>query len=209
MLYDIKSPKILKDICGLLKFKYLLKLITYNKLIQSKFSIDINSYKKEADIYRLIEKNGKCKEYKNRADLLLFEGEWNNGKRNGHGKEYSHGKLIFEGEFKDGKKNGPGKVYREDELIFEGIFKNGEEWEGKGEKKCSDYYYNGIISEGKLNGEGRLYKELGKLEYEGNFINNKKSGYGKEYMKEISLMIKRMEKEKNMKMEKLNLKVII
>ena len=37
--------------------------------------------------------------------ILIFEGEYLNGKRNGKGKEYNdNGQLIFEGEYLDGKK---------------------------------------------------------------------------------------------------------
>ena len=36
--------------------------------------------------------------------LLIYEGEYLNGKRNGKGKEYYYGDLIFEGEYLDGKK---------------------------------------------------------------------------------------------------------
>ena len=48
-------------------------------------------------------KNGKgyIKEYKN--NVLIYEGEYLNGERNGKGKEYNdNGKLIFEGEYLNG-----------------------------------------------------------------------------------------------------------
>ena len=38
-------------------------------------------------------------------EILIFEGEYLNGKRNGKGKEYNkEGKLIFEGEYLNGFK---------------------------------------------------------------------------------------------------------
>ena len=49
-----------------------------------------------------------CKEYKN--DILIFEGEYLNGERNGKGKEYyDNGKLRYEGEYLNGIRNGKGK----------------------------------------------------------------------------------------------------
>ena len=52
------------------------------------------------------------KEYDISSNIMLFEGEYSNGKRNGKGKEYnSYGGLIFEGEYSNGKRNGKGKEY--------------------------------------------------------------------------------------------------
>ena len=65
-------------------------------------------------------------------DILIFEGEYLNGKRYGKGKEYNYdGKLIFEGEFLNGERNGKGKEYFNDgTLKFEGEYLNGKEWNG-------------------------------------------------------------------------------
>ena len=42
--------------------------------------------------------------------ILVYEGEYLNGERNGKGKEfYENGKLKFEGKYLNGKKNGKGK----------------------------------------------------------------------------------------------------
>ena len=63
--------------------------------------------------------------------ILLFKGEYLNGKRNGKGKEYDIvGELEFEGEFLNGERNGKGKEYYDNnELKFEGEYmeKNGVE----------------------------------------------------------------------------------
>ena len=40
--------------------------------------------------------------------MMIFEGEYLNGMKNGKGKEYE-GKLIFEGEYLNGMRNGQGK----------------------------------------------------------------------------------------------------
>ena len=50
-------------------------------------------------------KNGKGKEYIIITNILIFEGEYLNGKRNGTGKEYNYdwdGKLKFEGGYLNG-----------------------------------------------------------------------------------------------------------
>ena len=50
-------------------------------------------------ILNIGEKNGIEKEYKLNTNILIFEGEYKNGKRNGEGKEfYENGELKSEGE---------------------------------------------------------------------------------------------------------------
>ena len=66
--------------------------------IQTKLLVNLNSYKEYAEIYRVIEKDGKGKEYDISTNELKFEGEYKNKKRSGFGKEYEKGKLIYEGE---------------------------------------------------------------------------------------------------------------
>ena len=87
-----------------------------------------NGYDQNGNIiYKLINGNGKIKEY-NEYGELEFEGEYLNGKRNGKGKEYHiNGKLKFEGEYLDGKKNGTEKEYDYDgKLIFIKEYSNNE-----------------------------------------------------------------------------------
>ena len=56
-------------------------------------------------IYELNNGKGYIKEYDFHNSELIFEGYYENGQRNGKGKEYdSAGNLIFDGEFKNGKK---------------------------------------------------------------------------------------------------------
>ena len=75
-------------------------------------------------IYELHNGNGMVREYDCLEDLV-FEGEYNKGKRNGKGKEYKYGHLYFEGEYNKGKRNGKGKEYnKEGKIIFEGDYKN-------------------------------------------------------------------------------------
>ena len=196
MLSNIKSLEILKKIFSYIYRKHMLKLINYNNSIQSKLSIDLDSYKDNTIVYRLIENNGQGKEYDKDKDELLFEGEYKNKKRNGIGKEYDEGKLIFEGEYKNGIKNGYGKKYdkKNGKLIFEGQYLNGVECEGKGMveeldlevsllRKTLAYYY-GKFKEGKINEQGKKINTIyskDRNDYERNFLKGKKSGQGKEY----------------------------
>ena len=104
---DIKSSYIIKRIFLFLNEEQKLNLIIYNKEIQRILGVDIKNYKKKSGKYRIIEKNGKGREYTLIGDKLIFEGEYINGKRIGKGKEYDiNGKLIFEGEYINGEWNG-------------------------------------------------------------------------------------------------------
>ena len=145
MLSNIKSLEILKKIFSSLRRNYSLKLINYNKSLQSKLSLDINNYKEYAKIYRVFDKDGKVKEYDMSTNELKFEGENKNKKRSGLGKEYKKGKLIYEGEYKDGLRNGYGKKYDEKKANWfskenSWMGKNGKEREWSKSLKKRDYY---------------------------------------------------------------------
>ena len=68
--------------------------------------------------------NGNLKIFNEKGELK-FEGNIENGKKNGRAKEYNGKNLIFEGEYLFGEKNGYGKEYNNNNLIFEGIFSYG------------------------------------------------------------------------------------
>jgi len=112
-------------------------------------------------------------------NVLMYEGEYLNGERNGKGKECWLGSVIFEGEYYKGKRHGKGKQYRSDHTLqFEAIYLNGQK-NGKGK----EYYRNSKI---KFDGEylndkeliGNKYNEDGKIEYK---LNNNINGNGLEY----------------------------
>ena len=123
-------------------------------------------------------KNGKgyLKEYKN--NVLIFEGEYLNGERNGKGKEYNdNGKLIFEGEYLNGiRYNGWGYDEANGDKTY-------ELKDGKGsikEYKNKILIYEGEYFEGKRNGEGKEYNNSGELLFEGEYLYGFKNK-GKEY----------------------------
>ena len=71
--------------------------------------------------------NGYFQEYDSDG-ILLFEGEYLNGIRNGKGKEYFwyYGGLKFDGEYLNGVRSGKGKEYLFDNIIFEGEYLYGK-----------------------------------------------------------------------------------
>ena len=154
---SIKSPEILKKILSYLEYRNKLRLVSHNKQIQKKLKLSINDYKNESKREIIGERNGKGKEYKLGANILIFEGEYKDGKRNGKGKElYYEGKLKFEGEYLNGKRSGKGKEYNDDRnLIFEGEYLNG-----------------------KKSGKGKEYDNYGKLMFEGEYLDGKRNGRG-------------------------------
>ena len=101
---QIKSNFILKKIFSLVCLKTKLDIIINNKSLQNKFDYTIEDYKNLSKRYKKYDTNGKVKEYLISSDILVFEGEYLNGKRNGEGKEYySNGSIKFKGEYLHGK----------------------------------------------------------------------------------------------------------
>jgi len=151
-------------------------------------------------LYELKNGKGSVKEY-NEHKVLLFEGEYANGEKNGLGKEYNNqGMSIFKGVFSNGKKwngiiediyipdtkyeinNGEGFLIEYDNIkniIFEGAFRNGER-NGKGKE------YTDLLKFGR---KGVLFDdtryELSNLLFEGEYLNNERNGEGKEYENDI------------------------
>ena len=168
-LTDIKSSYIIKEVFSFLNEKQKLNMIIYKKDLQKMFLVGIEDYIKISGIFKIVEKNGKGKEYLLEINQLIFEGEYLNRKRNGRGKEISlDGELQFEGEYLNGKRNGKGKEYYDNEkLKFEGEYLNGKKWNGKGK----EYNYNGKLKfEGEyINGNrwnGKKYNKNGNIEFE-------------------------------------------
>ena len=126
-------------------------------------------------IYELIDGKGEITEFTDKE--LIFEGNYMNGEKNGKGKEYKFDLVLFEGEYFNGKRWN-GKVYNDfGKLIC-------ELKEGKGILK--DYEDDILLIEGKfingeLNGKLKGFDEEGKLIFEGEYKNGKKSGTIIEY----------------------------
>ena len=193
----IKSPIILKYILYTHLWKNkLLDLIKYNKGLQNKFEIDLENYKKTSQKYLVIDELGFGKEYIINTNILIFEGEYINGKKAGKGKEYDdEGNLIFDGVYLNGKKytgngydgngnlvlnlnEGKGEEYFNNKQIkFEGEYFDGRKWSGKG------YNFDGNEVFEIKNGKGKVleYYNNGILKYEGEYFNGKRNFKGIDY----------------------------
>ena len=203
LIKAVKSEiPIIENIFSFLEEKTKLNIIVHNKKYQNLFGIDINYYKNKSGKYRIIEKNGICKEYTLKENKLIFEGEFKNGKKNGKAKEFDthDGQVSFEGTYLNGKRNGKGKEYKYGFLSFEGTYLNGKR-NGKGKEygsyqfsKFEGEFLNGYKIEGKgydckdrllfeleRNGIGKEYDYDGNLKFEGEYLNEKKNGKGKCY----------------------------
>ena len=122
MLEDIKSKYLIQNIFSFVNQTRKFELVKYNKNLQNIFNINLIDYKNLSGKYIIYEGKRKVKEYYFNG-ILIFEGEYLDGKRNGKGKEYKFGKLEFEGEYLDGERNGKGKEYYfNGNLRFEGEY---------------------------------------------------------------------------------------
>ena len=161
-------------------------------------------------------KCGKGKSVKEYFDdgKIKFEGEYYNGERNGKGKRYDYeGGIIFEGEYLNGERwKGFGKEYYTDKeeeeerrlknMIFQkekpkknNIFDFNFSFRDNGDKYLYRYTtnnlgfktskkilkYEGEYLNGKKHGKGKEFSKEGILEYEGEFMNGKRHGQGKLY----------------------------
>ena len=199
----IKSQYIKKIVFSFLSTNKILNMIVHNKYYQNLLNIGIDNYKNISKRYIIGEINGKGKEYSIDKNILIFEGEYLNKKRNGKGIEYDNdGLLLFEGEYLNGKRNGKGKEYYfNGNLKFEGEYLNGER-NGKGKEYFinGNLYFIGEYLKGKKwNGKGfnkyggnafrikngngyiLIYDTYDDLIFEGNYFNGEINGYGYEY----------------------------
>ena len=195
-LNNVKSNFILRKIFDKLDITLKLNLIRHNKTIQNKIGINIDDYKMESRRIRILVSEGFGYEYKLNSNIIIFEGYYLNGEKNGKGKEYNEdGKIKFEGEYLKGKiiegkeydnygniiiRIENGKIieyYSNGNIKFKGTFFNGRKWNGKG----YDVTGNEIFEIKKGKGIWKEYDKYGILKFEGEFINGKKNGKGNEY----------------------------
>jgi len=180
---SVKSKYIIKKIFSNLNTRKKLLLTRYNKFYNNLLGIDIELYKKISRKIKIGERNGFGKEYDLESLDLIFKGYYNEGKRQGFGKEFRSEKIIFEGEYVNGIRNGKGIEFNHrGELLFEGEYKDGKKWNGKA-KEYFDYDYKNyensylIKFDGKyLNGKkiGKEYDKEGRLLFEGEYLNGKR-----------------------------------
>ena len=175
MLANLKTDYFLKNIFSFINEEIKLKLIIYNKKIQNILDINIINYKFYSGKYIITENDGNVKIYNYKHDLL-YEGGYNNRKKNGKGKEYRDLSLYFEGEFLNGKKwNGYG--------FCDGIktfyLKNGKGYI-KDYKIIYGLQFEGEYINGERNGKGKEFNGKNKILFEGEYLNGKRRR-GREY----------------------------
>ena len=109
----VKSKYFLQQIFSFLEEKKKLTLINHNKKIQNMLDKNENDYKIISGKEFFGERNGIEREYKLNSNILIFKGEYINGKRNGNGIEYhSNGMVKFKGRYSNGIRI-KGKGYNE------------------------------------------------------------------------------------------------
>ena len=195
----IKSTYITNIIFSHVSENKLLSLFNYNKYLQKKFNFSFEKYQKVSGRYKIIEPDGKGKEYYLYTNVIRFEGEYLKGKRNGKGIEYFYeGQKKFEGEYSQGKKISGIEYNISGDIIL--TFQNGkgEEKYNNGQLQFKGEYYNGVRYNGKVYningieeyeikngiGSGIEYDKSGKKIFEGKFYNGLRKS-GKEYDDEI------------------------
>ena len=112
-------------------------------------------------------------------DGSIYEGEYKNGKPNGHGSMTSNdNKTIYDGEWKNGKKEGIGKLIITDKYNYSGPFEN-DFFSGTGGVLCDNQgnIYDGDFDKGKFNGYGH-YKMANGDTYIGEFKDGLFNGKG-------------------------------
>ncbi len=142
--------------------------------------------------------------FRQREGVSIYEGEWKDNKKHGYGRLSAPSEIylgewendqksgtgiliaytnIYSGQFKEGQRSGYGKIYLAPHYLLAG------EWEygsltGRGFSMLApNYFYTGSFVKFKKEGRGRLVWSTPKLKdkgiYEGEFMNDQFSGYGK------------------------------
>ena len=158
---------------------YIISKISANKKVKY-----IKTFFRDGDIFKSCYEKNKVLQYGiyNYYKLgTIYEGYWQDDKKEGIGIELRYDGALYKGEFDKGKKNGTGIYYWKDNSIYfgewldnkchgYGVFKNGNRSKYQGQ-----FFYN------KRDGYGELIKyDIGTF-YFGYWSNNKRKGFGVEY----------------------------
>ena len=210
IIKNIKSNFILREkIFSMLLNSKKLDLVCYNKALQKSLCLNIENYKRESRKIIKGDRNGYGKIILVDENILLFEGQYSNGKKNGYGKEYyKNGKIKYKGEYSNGLRHSKGEeYYKNGKIKYKGEYSKGKlngkgiEFFETGVKSFQGEYINerkwngiGYNSKGKKvfeisNGRGNVleYNSLGQLLFEGEYIDGDRNGKGKEYYENSSI----------------------
>jgi hypothetical protein len=107
--------------------------------------------------------------------FFQYQGNWDQGVKNGQGKLLMRDGGFYEGEFKDGEMTGVGKLVWPDGASYDGQFFEGEK-HGRGHWiSATGDQYDGDWCLNWMNGQGRYTKNDGEV-ITGGFKNNKPQG---------------------------------
>lgn len=122
------------------------------------------------------QKKGKGKLYYNFNErrILIYDGEWEKGLKNGNGIEYNlYERIKYKGQFSFGYYDGEGELYWNEENYYKGNFVKGE-FDGYGKLYITSYYL--YLKYHIYNISRETFENI--KEYNGEFSHNKKEGYG-------------------------------
>ena len=82
---NINSQYIIQFIFSYIEKRRELDIIKLNKKLKQKLEVNIEDYKKESKRYKVIGEDGIERVYLLKDNVLIFEGKYLNGKKNGTG----------------------------------------------------------------------------------------------------------------------------
>ena len=82
---NINSQYIIQFIFSYIEKRRELDIIKLNKKLKQKLEVNIEDYKKESKRYKVIGEDGIERVYLLKDNVLIFEGKYLNGKKNGKG----------------------------------------------------------------------------------------------------------------------------
>ena len=108
-----------------------------------------------------------------RSGKKIYSGNFERGVYSGSGTLYdSGGKKLYSGDFEDGLYSGNGTLYRSDGSVVTGAFENGEAVGLVDIAFKNGIKYEGILTNGSMNGKGVVYSDDGDTSYTGLFKDN-------------------------------------
>lgn len=109
-------------------------------------------------------------------DGSVYEGTWLNDVREGRGVLTYKDGSYYKGEWKNNLRHGRGVLDIVGEAHYEGVFECGD-YHGAGTLKTPSFYYDGMFVKGVFHGSGKLTTE--EYTYAGEFADGKQTGQGR------------------------------
>lgn len=107
-----------------------------------------------------------------------YIGHFSNNLEHGTGKKVFSDGTIYDGKWQNGLPHGFGKHTYPDQSIYKGNYEEGFR-QGQGTYECKEYRYSGGWQNDKYHGRGHYRSTVYNIEYDGEFDNGIKTGFGK------------------------------